>query len=61
MLESTWLRVFPSSKTQALCNWNVCVCESYADRVWFGERKGILYAIYGIVVFKLENNTDRLW
>lgn len=34
---------------------------SQANRVWFGERRGTLSAIYGIVIFKLENNTDHFW
>lgn len=56
-----WLRIFQSSKTQALCNRNVSACETPTGRLCFGDRGGTCYAVYGTVMFKLGDNTGHLW
>lgn len=56
-----WLRIFQSSKTQALCNRNVCACETPTGRIWSGERGGTCYVVYGAVMFQLGDDTGHLW
>lgn len=64
MLESIWLHIFPSSKHRHYVT-GMFVSVSLTQTGFGLEKEEECFTqfmgVYGIVIFKLENNTDNLW